>query len=403
MRKILIISVALLAVVTISSCWEDGSSFSISGDGEEGRVTISTHDESGYLKLESRGSISFTDDETAVKSISPGGYIKFRRNGKKMRVYNNSQGEVEYEMDGKKVNTLNADDKRFLAKAIKEMINSGFDAKGRIERVYAKGGTTGVFNAIDDLTSDWVKSKYFEYLLELPSLTQNELTTIARKIGTQLNSDYEKSNLLKKFSGDYLQDDATANAYLDAVGSISSDYEKAGALKEMLNHPLTPGQYSTLLNITDKIGSDYEKANVLKDLISQGIPDDNNMNKFLLVTGNVNSDYERSNVLQKVLDQGIPGGQSFGTFLTASANMGSDFERANVLKKLAAKNISSEDQWVNLISATEKIASEFDRSSTLIEIAKNMPVSDKVKVAYMTTAKTLTGDYDYGQAVKAVR
>lgn len=402
MKQLLFICLITVAAMGFTAC-DEGSNFSFSGDGEDGRITINIHDETGHLRLESRGAIAFTDDETAIKSISPGGYIKLKRNGRTLRATNDAQGDVVYELNGNKKSVLTADDRKFLGRAIKEMINVGFDAKGRTQRLYERGGSTAVLNAIDDLTNDYVKSIYFESLLNNTSLAQNELTTIARKVGTQVNSDYEKGKLLKKFSAEYLQNDATATAYLDAVNTINSDYEKAGALKNILDQPLTQSQYTQVLSITDKLGSDYEKANVLKQLIGYGIPEENNLNKFLFITANINSDYEKSNVLQQMVDQGVPSGTSFPKFLEVTGNINSDFERANVLKKLALKNITLEDQWVGLIQATEKISSDFDRSGTLVEIAKKMPNSDRVKTVYMTTAKTISSDYDYGQAIKAVR
>ncbi len=393
----------ILAAVTLASC-RYGSNFSFSGDGEDGITTVNINDETGYLKIKAQGKITFSDDELDVKSISPGGYISFKRNGTKIRVNNNSAGELVYEINGSGQKTgLNANDKKLLAKAIKEMINVGFDAKGRAERIYIKGGATAVMNAADDIRNDYVKSIYFDYLLTAPTLSVNEMTQMARKIGMTVNSDYEKSNLLKKFPASYLENDQTASAYLDAINTIGSDFEKANAAKSIADQQLTQQQYGEVLNITNTINSDFEKANVLKQLIHHGLPEEGNLISFLTVTDNVNSDFEKANVLKDLLDQGVPPGQSFNKFLNVTSNVSSDFERANILKKLALKNIAGEDQWISLIIETEKVSSENERSGALVEIAKKMPVNDRVKTAYLASAKTITSDYEYGQAVKAVR
>lgn len=390
----------LLFSLSICSCYE-GSNYSINN--HDGKTVISINDETGRLRLETRGSIAFTDDETGIKSISYDGYVKFRKNGNKLEAETNGSGVVVYTVnDGTPVTTLNENDRKVLVRAIKEMINVGFDAKNRASRLYTKGGSSAVLTAITDIRSDYVKSMYFEYLVIDNKLTSDEMTAVARAIGQELSSDYEKGKLLQKISTGYLDDERTATAYLDAVNTISSDYEKANAIKNVVDQPLTPAQYGQVLTITGNISSDYEKANVLKQLIGHGTPSENNANSFLMVTENISSDYEKAGVLKALLAEGVPVNTSFTKFLDVAGNIGSDYERSEVLKKMAKSNIASEDQWLGLIKETEKIAGDNEKSDVMIEIAKWMPKSDRVKTAYMLSAKTITAEYSYAQAIKAV-
>jgi len=379
----------------------DDGEFSFTNN--NGRTVVSVNDETGRLRLESMGSITFTDDETAIKTISGDGYVKFRKNGNKIYAQSNAAGAIVYTVNGGTPTTnLDVNEKSILAHAVKTMVNIGFDAKNREARLYAKGGSEAVLGAIQDITNDWVKSEYFEYLITDNKLTNDEMATVAQRIGEDLSSDYEKSKLLKKISASYLDNEQTTTAYLRAVNTISSDYEKSGALKNVVDQPLTPNQYTQVLNIAGDIGSDYEKALVLKQLISHGTPDENNMNAFLVTTDGVNSDYEKAGILKEVVKQGVPPGNSFIKFLGVAGNVQSDFERANVLKDAAKINVLSENHWIDLIKETEKLGSDNEKSGAMIEIAKKMPKSENVRSAYMLSAKSITTDYEYGQAIKAV-
>ncbi|HVX50792.1 MAG TPA: hypothetical protein VHB48_11580 [Chitinophagaceae bacterium] len=398
--KNIILAMAFFATVGAVSC-DEGYTYSVSNDG--GESTIKINDETGYLRLETRGVVTFTDDEAAIKSISDGGFVRYNRNGTKIIARENDNGDIAYAINGGSVKTdLSTGEKKTLAKAIYEMINVGFDAKNRERRLYNKGGSEAVLTAVDDLRSDYIKRVYLEYLIDDNNVTPAEMAKVVRKTASDFNSDYDKSQLLQKMPGSYFQNDETINAYLDAANTINSDYEKDNCLKRLARQPLTPTQYDYLLRVTDKMGSDYDKANVLKELIAQGVPSESNTTSFLAVTQNVNSDYERGNVLKALLEKGVPSGTAFTKFLQVAATLGSDYDKGEVLKAMAKVNIPTDDEWIELIQGTEKIGGDYDKSGALIEIAKYMPKNDKVKGAYMSTAKTITADYNYSQAIKAV-
>ena len=95
-----------------------------------------------YEEINYLGKFQLSDDESSFKSISPGGYFKFRLNDIKVKAQSDMRGEIEYKIfDGKNDLTLNDEGKILATKAIKEMIYWGYDAEGRMERVYQKGGS----------------------------------------------------------------------------------------------------------------------------------------------------------------------------------------------------------------------------------------------------------------------
>lgn len=357
MKTIRNLSIILIVLILATSCHHYGN-----------RMVVNN----GIDKLEINyfGEIKFTDDETAIQSISKNGYLDYKKNDKGLRLTHDEQGKMKCVMfmDGHKVNPASPEGKKFMAEAIQEMISVGFDAQGRINRLVKKGGLRAVLNEVDHIDGDFVKSLYLEYLISSDSIHQNEVFEITKKISAQLGSDFEKGKLLRKFSATQMKDSMISQAYFEAVKSIGSDFEKANALKNRIRQPLTNEQFDAALIASNTIGSDFEKANLLKELIDQGI-------------------YE---------------GESFSNLLSSVDHIGSDFEKANVLKKLVGKDIKTEEQWIGLINGTAQVSSEFERCNVLIQIADKMPKSEELKTNYLKVAKTINSEYEQERVVKAV-
>src|SRR5580693_2607819 len=66
---------------------------------ENGMHSIIINDDNTSLEIKYTGDISFTDDETAIKSMSPDGYLKFKKNGKKLIVTAKDNGQIMYEIN----------------------------------------------------------------------------------------------------------------------------------------------------------------------------------------------------------------------------------------------------------------------------------------------------------------
>lgn len=437
-----ILSILVLCMVVLSAnCQKNQSSSYSSTSNGEGKMTTSQmtiRNDGLILEIKHSGEIRFNEDETAIQSLEPGGRLFFRKNDQKLSVEVDNKGNISYEMyDGTtKLSINDAAGKQFLANAIKEMINHGIDAKGSVMRLYNKGGSTAVMNRIETLKSDYAKGVYLSYLLEQQAqLSSADLSNIAEKTGTLLNSDYEKAKILSKFSERFMADAKSAQAYFNASKSIHSDYEKAKVLKSILGQNLDTELYGQAIDLTRDIHSDYEKAGVLKGLIEKGkleganyqklldmtalinsdyekagvalrliekgIPNQQAYDQFVKVTANIHSDYEHARVFKRLLDLPIPAGVNFDQVLSLINNIGSDYERAGVLKKVSTKELSTE-QWVSLIRSTSGINSNYEKSGVLLQIAKMMPKNEKTEEAYRQAAKTVSSDYEFGKVMKAL-
>ena len=391
MKMIRNIFTVLIILLLAGSCHHNGN-------------TIIVNNGKDKLEINYTGEVKFTDDEAAIKSMSKNSYLKYWKNDMKLRVKSDVNGELTYEMfdNGQKLNPEDDEGKKFLAEAIQGMISVGFDAQGRMKRIVEKGGLRALLNEVDRLDNDFIKSMYLENLIASDSIHPDQITEIAKKIGNQIGSDFEKGKLLQKFSAIQLKDSMTSIAYFDAVKSIGSDFEKANALKHIIKQPLSEEQFDSALSASNTVGSNFEKANILKELLHQETVAGENLSPFLNSVDHVGSDFEKANILKELIDNKQFEGGNFTNLLGSINRVGSDFEKTNLLKKLANKELQTEEQWIGLINETAKIDSEFERGNVLVQIAVKMQKSEEVKTSYMNVAKTINSEVDYRKVVKAL-
>lgn len=380
--------------ITTSSSYSD----------DNGKQSIVINDENGSLELKYSDDIAFTADETAVKYITPGGYIKYRHNRSQVVVTPGNDGSILYEvMGGSKKTSLTNDETAIVTRAIQTMIGYGVGANDRVQRLYKQGGSDAVLLEVKKMSTDRVKSIYLDYLLRTDGLSTTAMTGIAGSISTLMESDFEKGKLLAKISEKYLADATIAQAYLSAVKSIESDFEKANVVKKILEKPLTQDQFTAVLQLINSIESDFEKAGVLKKVLHNNRISPGRFSEVLRSTAAVESDFEKASILKDILkDNQLPEPQ-FNETLALISSIESDFEKAGVLRKVADKDITTEAQWINLITTSALVESDFEKSNVLTAIAAKMPASQNIKAAFMKAAKTISSDHEYGRVMRAVK
>ena len=95
-------------------------------------TTIMENGNGVMVKIEYVGQTYFNDEGTAIRSISPNGSVKYKRDGKELIAESDRYGKITYELnDGGKQSILNDNDRAFLTQAVKDMIKHGHYADKR--------------------------------------------------------------------------------------------------------------------------------------------------------------------------------------------------------------------------------------------------------------------------------
>ncbi|MCW3116982.1 MAG: hypothetical protein JWM28_1064 [Chitinophagaceae bacterium] len=90
-----------------------------------GKRVISVSENNFSLRIEYSGRITFTEDATAIKSISRNGYVKYKMNGKKLEAENRGDKIVYRLYDDEETSTLTDSEKKIVSDAVHEMIKRG--------------------------------------------------------------------------------------------------------------------------------------------------------------------------------------------------------------------------------------------------------------------------------------
>lgn len=82
------------------------------------------------MKIEYAGTIKLNDSQTAFKSISPNGYVTYKKGDKKLTVQSNSEGQLAFEIYEKGTQlALDETGKKVVSEVINDLIANGFKEK----------------------------------------------------------------------------------------------------------------------------------------------------------------------------------------------------------------------------------------------------------------------------------
>jgi hypothetical protein len=230
-------------------------------------VTITVSDGTDYTQLKYRGKIALNDEETAFQAISPGGYVKFRKNEKKVMAEADLKGEIHYELsDGGSSFPDDEKAKQFIAAAIREMIAYGFDAEPRMERVFRRGGTRALLNELKILQSRPVGTMYARRLIQTDTLSAIELTEVIDNISA-FTADHEKAALLNKVSVLKLSDSIIVDHYFTAIGTMRADVDKANVMNHIISGDTLTSLLITRIQATAaQFTADIDKQRIFQKL-----------------------------------------------------------------------------------------------------------------------------------------
>lgn len=293
------------------------------------------------LRVVSRGRVELTDDERDVKSVSPDGYFEISSRGwwslfgQRYIVRGNSDGSTTRRFTvGSAERPLDAQTRAWLGDAIQHLARSGFDAEGRVARILAREGPSGVLDAIPLASSDFVKAKYFIALFSQARFDPRTADRAIRETGREIGSDYELAHVLLAASEAMTIDEALEPAFVDAANAIGSDYEHARVLLGLMANQQTGVTVNVVLASTSHIGSDYEQARVLSQVAQQKDLTDAHVLGIARATDSIGSDFEKARVLLQIVAVHPMEKRTQQAILEAAGHIGSDHERGRVLSAM---------------------------------------------------------------------
>jgi len=417
------------------------TNYSISNDGK-GKIKISSNGKD--FKIEYEGDITLSDDDKDIVAISRGGFIEIEKSsfGNRRRIViesDRSGNLIRKYYEGRKEQNFNPDGKEWLAEVLQEIVRTTtIAAEARVDRFYGKGGANAVLGEIGQIESDYVKSKYFELLLE-KNLSNSDLVNTIKTAGKEVESDHYLSSILKSNQKAFLSNSQTVSAYLDAAKSLNSDHYMTSVLKKVINDKsINDSQMESLLELSKSVNSDHYVTQILSEVMDNRELNSQNISKIISLSKDIQSDHYKTQVLKKVInDNGLPS-NAYDAFLATLSDVNSDHYISDVIRTLMDKKLDAstgslnnlldlvknsvqsdhyattiykrmgdqnltEDQLIAVLNSLSNIQSDHYMSQTLLSFADKVKnSSERVKSAYRTAAKSIGSDHYYGRAVKAI-
>jgi len=288
----------------------------------------------GYIKeMHWSGKVRLSDDEKTIVGISPGGYLEFRENDTTLKAESNLQGEISYKLyDGRTSLSMGDSGKRFIAAILHKVIGFGFDAEGRAERIYRKGGNMALLAEIPHMDIDASKNPYFDLLLKSDSLTKEETVLLLQEI-RQVGADVNKEDFLNRLAPRAAGDSSLLLPWLGAVGHVDGEAEKQSLLSNLIRLGRIEGNaYDTLLDMIGHLEGGSEKQDLLQQLISDSLRTDIQWAGLIKTANRLDEESQKADLLVEIAGKMPRTDTVKATYLRVAKTITNDMQYGKVMR-----------------------------------------------------------------------
>jgi hypothetical protein len=186
-----------------------------------------------------------------------------------------------------------------------------------------------------------------------------------------IESDYELSQLLQQILSQQTLDDRNRAAFFAAVATIGSDYERHRVLSAAVSRDRAsdPALVESALNAAASLTSDYEAATFLMELLKENGVEGAARAPFFKIVGGLNSSYERGRVLQAVVHKPGTSEETLRAALTASKGM-SAYDLSQLLQLIANTHTVTGTLRDSFLDAAEKL-SGYEQGQVMTALVKS--------------------------------
>ena len=388
---------SLLEPISVAAQEKSKGSFTWSNNGEK-------------LSVSYDGAIEFTDDDTDIKSLSPGGTLKIKEGGllpsRTVEFRADASGKIERRFwVGSSERPFEPEGRQWLATALPRFIRqTGIGAPARVQRILRQKGPEGVLAEIALIDGSWAKRLYFTELLKAdkldPQIVERALTQAAHEI----DSDFEMASMLIGSADRLMVNDATRKAYFGAARTIESDFEMRRVYSSAMKRgPMSSDLLFSLLDASASIDSDFEAASLLVEAGKLQPLDARTRTAYFKVLDGIESDFERRRVLTSILENADASAEARKAVLDAAATMDSDFEKASVLVSFLEKTPALDESLrPAFFRVVDKIDSSFERSRVLKTVLERGDASPETVTAALRSASSIDSSFEASQILQTV-
>jgi hypothetical protein len=224
------------------------------------------------------------------------------------------------------------------------------------------------FTAASGISSDYELRRVYSTMLKRGPVSPQTLSGILAH-STTIDSDYELSELLRQIMAGQTLDDRNRAAFFRAVTSISSDYERHRVLKAVVDRSPDAGTIEAALTQASAMSSDYEAATFLHEVLKESGIEGSLRAPFFKVAGGLTSGYERGRLLQAVVRKPGVSSDTLREVLGASRGM-SGYELSQLLQAVANTHTIAGDLREAYLDAADRL-SGYEQGQVLTALVKS--------------------------------
>ena len=223
------------------------------------------------------------------------------------------------------------------------------------------------------IQSDYDLRGVLSRALARPSLTPSVASAIFKAAipgpgGAGIDSDYDMAELLKDAPVSMVNQ--PGSGWAEAVGSISSAYDRHRAIAAVLRPGASPEVVEAALTSAAGLSSDYEAANLLIEIIKAGLLTDRTSHAFMSAASHIESAYDRRRVMEAVARTSL-GDAALAEAVGAAGRISSDYDRAESLIALGRAPGVGPSSRQALNDAASAIRSDYDRGRVFAALNKS--------------------------------
>lgn len=376
---------------------------------DDDRATIEWSTDDCSVKVEIRGDVEFAPDDRSVTRIPPGGLLDLeeeaRGQRRRIRMEPGSGGApvIEYRLNGE-VRPFDPGAREWLATLLPELFrHTTINAEARARRILGQEGAEGLLREIERIESDHVARVYFEHLLTMAELDDDELREILRIAGQRLDSDHHRAELLltlveREGLGPGLRD-----AYLDAARGIDSDHHHRRVLERLLREPgLEAATLERVLLASRDLDSDHHRAELLLGVADVGILGAGGREAFLAALEGIDSDHHHRRVLEGFLDQGALSPGELARVLEMTRGIDSDHHLAEILTRVGREHPLTGEAATAYVRSAGRIDSDHHLRRSLEAILENPGLDEAHLGLILEVARQVDSDHHRAELLMAV-
>jgi hypothetical protein len=362
-------------------------------------------DDTHRFDVRLHGTVTFTDDLSDVQSMSDGGTLTLRDWSSVVPhtvEISSSNGVLThtYFVGGLK-RPWDDEAKRFLAIQLPVMVRrSGIGAESRVKSIFQKKGTNGVLEEIDLLGSDYARRLYFVALIDVAGLDAASVQPVLQRTGQQMKSDYDRRQVLEHVASTVPLDRTAAAAYVQAMATMTSDYDQREALSALAkgNGPAVDGD--TLAPALAHMNSSYDKRMVLEQMIARDGLSTDGKRIVLAAVADLSGQYDRRQVLTAYIARfGVEPALREPFFATVRS-ISSNYDRREALTALAKKGSAGPGMQDAVLDVVAHMTSDYDRAEVLLAF---VPVVDAAtRPAFVSAAESIKSSHDQNRVLAAL-